>query len=224
MTMFADENDHQKWLGVARRYVRPGIEPADVLQEASIAAMRDDRADLSLPANQRYFRGILRKTAWAMRRADARRARHERLRQVGGPPRDRDDAHPAPDLSGLPTSLQAVANLVMANLDRNEIRSALGISDEALRRRLSDLRRHLQKLSMSREQFEASVRGRQEVTAEDIGLVRQALLAWLQHTPSGGGAVGTVDPDGHLIAVAEKSAWPLTESRSPATESRKEDL
>lgn len=210
----AAEQDH--WLGIARRYTRPGIEPADVLQEACLAAMKARRTDLSTPQNQRYFRGIIRKTAWAMRRAEVRRQRHERSQSDPVSVTSGIESAPAPDLSSLPTSLQAVANLVMANLDRDELRSALSISDDALRRRLADLRRHLEADPFAREQIRAAVESRAQLAPEEVGLIRQALVIWLK--TRSGSALGTVDPDGHLIAVAGKSATPLTNPHPPATD------
>lgn len=210
----AAEQDH--WLRVARRYASPGIDAADVLQEACIAAMKARRTDLSTPQNQRYFRGIIRKTAWAMRRAEVRRQRHERSQPDPTVTSAEVESTAAPDLSSLPTSLQAVANLVMANLDRDELRAALSISDDALRRRLSDLRRHLEADPFARERLLATTASRAQLAPEDVGLVRQALLIWLKTRASE--AVGTTDPDGHLIAVARKSANPLTNPHPPATE------
>jgi DNA-directed RNA polymerase specialized sigma24 family protein len=210
--------EHDRWLRIARKYTRAGIEASDVLQEACLAAMRSGRADLSTPPNQRYFRGIIRKTAWAMMRADTRRKRHEQSQPFTDKTEVGVDSNGAPDLSQLPISLQAVGNLVMANLDRNEIRAALGISDDALRRRLADLRRHIEKHSLSFEAFESTIRAHQQLAPEDVGLIRQALLQWLKHGSGTQNAVATVDPDGHLIAIKEKSPDPLTNLPPPATE------
>lgn len=222
--------EHDQWIRIARRYTRPGIDAEDVLQEALIAATRQGRADLSIPSAQRYFRGIIRKTAWAMRRADARRHRNELAKPLTNdvqthassaaslPTADSiSKSLPAPDLSSLPTSLQAVANLVMAQFDRDEIRSTLGISDDALRRRLSDLRRHLESDPFAREQILESIRQRAAASSDSIGLIRQALVLWLRTRSPGGGAVGTIDPDGHLIAATRKSKILLTNPDRPAT-------
>lgn len=217
-----DAQQQDQWLRVARKYARPGIDAADVLQEACVAAMKANRTDLSTPQNQRYFRGILRKTAWAMMRADTRRKRHEQLLppaesapRAEGPRRDEQTA---PDLSNLPTSLQAVANLILVNLDRDEIRAALAISDDALRRRLADLRRHIEKHSFEAEAFISAARANAEREPSDIGLVRQALKNWLAFSQNRENAVGTIDPDGHLLAISGKSENPLTNPSRPATD------
>lgn len=207
--------DHDHWLRIARKYTRAGIDAADVLQEACLAAMKAGRTDLSTPQNQRYFRGILRKTAWSMMRADTRRKRHEQAQPLEKEAAPAPEAGP-PDLSVLLPSLQGVANLVLANLDRDEIRSALGITDDALRRRLADLRRYIEKHSLTYETFEAAAHANAQLAPEDVGLIRRALLQWVGRT--GQGAIGTVDPDGHLIAISQKLKSNLTNPPRPATE------
>lgn len=220
--MFRDADQHQHWLAIARRYTPAGIDAADVLQQASLAAIKARRFDLSSSADQRYFRGILRKTAWAMRRAEVRRRRREQSQPSPGIRSARVERESAPDLSQLPQSLQAVANLVMANLDQNEIHSALGIGNEALRRRLSDLRRYIERHSMTLDAFESARKARHEADPSDIGLMRQALIHWLSGWPESRSAIGTVDPDGHLIDFTGTSTPDPTNPDQPTTEGRNE--
>jgi RNA polymerase sigma-70 factor (ECF subfamily) len=98
----------------------------------------------------------------------------------------------------LPPSARRVAVLVIAGLNRDEIMSALKIAPTAFRQRLTTIRKAWLKLPESQREA-LSIDGPNHVNGIDLGLLRGALLANVRRL----GGVGTHDPDGHLIVLAD---------------------
>lgn len=120
-------------LPLARRLAPAAAD--DLVQETLIAghtAARLTEADLP------WLRGVLRNQSRMHHRATARRRRRETGAQL---PRPAEDAPPPDSLPDLPPALRAVLLLSLAGCSRDEVRHILGLSDTALRQRLTALRR-----------------------------------------------------------------------------------
>jgi RNA polymerase sigma-70 factor (ECF subfamily) len=95
-------------------------------------------------------------------------------------------------LASLPRSVRVVASLASADLCAAEIRWLLGLSDTALRQRLTVLRRavHAEAEPPTRPASEPEL---------SLGGARAQLLAGLRRQQ--GRVVATHDPDGHVILL-----------------------
>ena len=96
-------------------------------------------------------------------------------------------------LAGLPPSLRMVAALALQGQNRREIAYLLGLTDTALRQRLTALRRALHAKGASLPEGLPGLGG-----TLDYGVIRDALLPMLLR---GGGTVAAHDPDGHLFVL-----------------------
>jgi RNA polymerase sigma-70 factor (ECF subfamily) len=144
--------------------------------------------------NQRWVAGTLKKLgAMVARGAVRRRLRETRWSadQDGTPvPEDPSLTCQLPEVRALPPSLRVVAMLALAGHDRQEIAWLLGVTDTALRKRISTLRKRFAALAM--------VPGEGTGTADlPLGLIRRALLPVVRASH----AAGTHDPDGHLVVL-----------------------
>jgi RNA polymerase sigma-70 factor (ECF subfamily) len=178
-------------LHTARRCAGSADEARELAQDAFVAALARGFDDWSAPARRAWLHGVVRRRAAFLARGHARRRRRER--QVE-PARARTAAwawQPA-FLASLPRSLRAVAALASAELCAAEIRWLLGLTDTALRKRLSALRQavraepELPTLSAPAPHFA-------------LGARRAELLASLRRQQ--GHALATHDPDGHPILL-----------------------
>lgn len=180
-------------LAVARRYTRREDETEDLLQDALCEALASGRSDLTDPANTRWLVGVLRNKAAAVARSSARRHAREALYAD-------TQAHSSGPIwkdplavDELPPALRIVARLTLLGHNRKEIAHVLGISDAALRQRISALRRCL-------------VKAEAAAPTEFIGLemplaygeIRRALKTPVCHTDA---RLGSHDPDGHLFVI-----------------------
>jgi RNA polymerase sigma-70 factor (ECF subfamily) len=107
-----------------------------------------------------------------------------------------------------------VAVLVIAGLNRDEIISALKIAPTAFRQRLTTIRRAWLKLPADRR-IALTIEASDHVNGIDLGLLRHALLANVRRL----GGIGTHDPDGHLIVLADST--PDSRSHSAASRQQK---
>jgi RNA polymerase sigma-70 factor (ECF subfamily) len=137
------------------------------------------------------LRGLVRKRAAFLVRSQTRRRRREQLPDGTGSGAGAWVWQPR-FLASLPRSLRVVAALASADLCAAEIRWLLGLSDTALRQRLSALR------CAVRAEAEPPTLPAPEPQAS-FGAHRAQLLAGLrrQHAP----AIATHDPDGHVILL-----------------------
>lgn len=186
---------------VARRHSRVPHEAEDLLQDALLEALRAGRGDLTQAVNERWIAGTIRNLAAMAARGTARRRLRE-ARWAEELPRAAPNPEPPPAwlrhpvLDTLPPSLRVVALLALAGHDRREVAWILGISDTALRKRISDLAKRLADEDWSGEGPPPS--------DLPLGLIRRALLPVVALT----GSAGVHDPDGHLLILGGRGAGP----------------
>ncbi|SEH55891.1 RNA polymerase sigma-70 factor, ECF subfamily [Rheinheimera pacifica] len=178
-------------------------EAEDLLQDALLEAVRQGRTELSLAANLRWLRGVIRHLALER----ARSAVRSRLRDTGYYQlMPQQVAQPLPPdtrwLQHLPAGQRLVARLIMAGHNRQEICYLLGVSDVALRQRLSAIRKQLQYRQHNPHEF-CMLK-----LPLPYGQIRQRLLPLLAQN----GKLGSHDPDGHLFIISH-----LTKSSVVAT-------
>lgn len=188
---------------IARRYCQNGDEADDLLQDALLAAYRAGRTDPGHPQNLRWLRGVLKKlAAMSVRGSVRRRLREQRWssESASASPAPADPVadesfsslkrHPV--LEALPSSLREVALLALSGHNRAEVAWILDLSDTALRKRISDLRKRLASFEVELSQYPVSGRAG---TGLLFGVIRRALLPVVVASRS----IGSHDPDGHLI-------------------------
>jgi RNA polymerase sigma-70 factor (ECF subfamily) len=187
---------YREILRTARRVARSAEDARDLVQDALEIALSSGFDDWTSPERRAWLRGVVRRRAAFLVRGQVRRRRREQL------PDGTDHAWPSAGrgtwiwepgfLASLPRSLRAVATLASADLCAAEIRWLLGLSDTALRQRLSALRRAV------RAEAESPTRRATEPQLS-LGGGRALLLASLrqQCIP----ALATHDPDGHAILL-----------------------
>lgn len=184
-------------LRVARGCCRSVVEARDLVQDAFEAALARGFDDWDVPARRAWLRGVVRKRAAFLARGEARRRKREQLVEGEAPKVGAWRWEPG-FLASLPPSVRRVATLMSADLTAAEIRWLLGLTDTALRQRLTVLRRAV------REAPEMPAVSAPE-PAFAPGARRSHWLAALRARP--GGVLATHDPDGHgilLCGVAHK--------------------
>ena len=182
----------------------------DLLQDTLLAALQAGREPLLSEADLRWAFGTLRNLSRMGARAGLRRRRREQIAagDAGAPEPDeasigsRELALARQWLNQLPLGQQDVVWLLLAGLKRAEIRAVLGLTDTALRQRLSSIRASLRQRPAP-VCSQAMIKGLQSQTAAalTVGLIRQTLQAQLLRTEG----IGTHDPDGHLIIFRNPS-------------------
>jgi len=179
---------------VARRWSARTEDTEDIVQESLLTAHAAGRGDLDVLANRRWIAAVIRnKAKLAARSAVRRRAREDQWRAVQPSSDAGEPVSVASLLSRLPPALTSVARLALSGLDRREIGHLLGLTDEALRKRVSSLRKRLGALGA------ALPEPGQALTLElAYGRIREALLPILLRRR---GHFATHDPDGHLLIV-----------------------
>jgi DNA-directed RNA polymerase specialized sigma24 family protein len=126
-------------LRTARRVARSAEEARDLVQDVLVIALAGGFEDWPSPERRAWLRGIVRKRAAFVARGHGRRRRREAAPERAADGQARWVWQPR-FLASLPRSLRAVATLASADLCAAEIRWLLGLSDTALRKRLSSLR------------------------------------------------------------------------------------
>jgi len=188
-------------LAHARRLTRDAEDARDLVQDTLLAAVEQGRACDREDAA--WLAAVLRRQAALRVRGQVRRRRRERwaatapLAEPAGPA---ETAGPAPDttaLGRLPPASRQVAVLALHGLDAGEIRWILRLDAAAFRQRLARLRRALAALEPAAraDLAEAARRGPLRGGLA-CGPLRRALKAALR-----GPALGTHDPDGHLLVL-----------------------
>lgn len=179
-------------LHTARRLVGSDDEARDLVQDALVIALARGFDDWSSPERQGWLRGVVRKRAAFVVRGQTRRRRRERLADGTSGSSAGRWVWRAEFLASLPRSLRVVAALASADLCAAEIRWLLGLSDTALRKRLSALR------GAVRAEAEPPTLPAPEPEVS-LGGLRAQLLAGLRRQH--GRVVATHDPDGHAILL-----------------------
>jgi RNA polymerase sigma-70 factor (ECF subfamily) len=215
---------YEHWLDQARRHARRAGEAEDLLHNAMLAAISAGRSDLSDPAAAAWFGGVMRNLGTMEARSAARR----KAREANHAPAVSDPVEESPadeldawlrSIGELPRAARAVAVLALAGLTREEIAFVLRINQTALRQRLATVRRAWANLD-TRPAGVPRPRSTYRTQLE-IGLLRRALLNVLQHR---GGGIGTHDPDGHLIVLAnDQSQIPAWRQRKPGRKTNRRE-
>ena len=163
------------------------------MQDAFEAALARGAPDFTSDRDRAWLRGVVRKRAAFLARGAARRRRREQLTESIVPRTEPWTWQPA-FLASLSRGLRRVATLVSADLTAAEVRWVLGLSDPALRQRLSALRRAVRAAAepptLSATEPSFSLGGR-----------RAHLLTALRLRPGAG--LATHDPDGHAILLCK---------------------
>ncbi|MEM1388021.1 MAG: transcriptional regulator [Pseudomonadota bacterium] len=196
--MSGQNADYLALLRHAQRVSRRADEAEDLLQTVLLAAVEAGRADLAQDRNRRWLMGALRKRALHEARSAVRRKTREA--QAGLDPDAAGDAGPADDdfLAHLPAGLRTTALLAITGHTRAEIAWLLGLSNAALRQRISQIKRR----------WRESGGGAPEITlagALAFGRIRRALL---QPARTKAARFATHDPDGHLFLVTSQNRTP----------------
>ena len=182
-------------LRTARRLTRSAEEARDLAQDALVIALARGIDDWQSLGHRPWLRGVVRKRAAFLVRSQQRRRRREQLPE-GADAREGAWSWQPGFLASLPRSLRMVATMASADLCAAEIRWLLGLSDTALRQRLSALRRAV------RAEAEPPTRPAPEPQVS-FGAHRAQLLAGLRLLQGQRGrTVATHDPDGHAILLS----------------------
>lgn len=190
----------------ARRHSRRTEEAEDLLQDALVAALVAGRADLSLPENLRWIRGVLRHRSAFLARSAMRRRRRESAFMFEQPPSS-DPILPqgfTHHLRLLPPALRTTFLLAVNGQTQTEIRHLLSVNEVTLRQRICEIRKRLRAAGLTGSPSERL----SERMA--FGSIRQALRPMVRHS---GATLATHDPDGHLICFGRD----LTKSSPAAT-------
>ncbi len=160
-----------------------------------MAAILAGRTDFDAPETARWLSGTVRNQARMVARGASRRRRREAQWQASQPasPPIEAGSDSAALLASLPPALKAVAALTLSGHNRREIAWLLGLSDEALRQRISALRRRVVLAGFA---LPGELPGLNLNLA--YGRIRDALLPQLLRD---GGMLASHDPDGHLFVV-----------------------
>jgi DNA-directed RNA polymerase specialized sigma24 family protein len=179
-------------LRTARRFARSDDEARDLVQDTLVIALARGFDDWSSPARRGWLRGVVCKRAAFVVRSQVRRRRREELPDGAMDSGASRWVWREGFLASLPRSLRVVAALASADLCAAEIRWLLGLSDTALRQRLSALR------GAVRAEAEPPTRLAPEPPLA-LGGRRAQLMAGLRRHH--GRVVATHDPDGHAILL-----------------------
>ncbi len=190
-----DRQTYLTWLRAARRRTRRAGEEDDLLQTALLAAVEAGRADLTRDENSRWLGGVLRNHALR----EARSAVRRRQRDTGYAAAIAVQDPQAPAewrgfVSALPPALRTTALLVVTGHTKAEIAWLLRLSETAFRKRISEIGQRWRRSGQRALPGDGALRG--ELA---FGLLRQALLRLVR---SDGVALGTHDPDGHLMVLS----------------------
>jgi DNA-directed RNA polymerase specialized sigma24 family protein len=173
---------------LARRASRRPEEADDLVQSALLAALESGRTDISSPDTRRWLAGVIRnRGAFEARTAVRRRNRETRYAAEAAPAELHAAADPVDHLS---PALRVTALLALSGHTRQEIGWLLNLSDQALRQRISQLKRALSRTA-------APDTGPSGELA--FGRIRRALLGPGRRDEA---FLASHDPDGHLFVVA----------------------
>ena len=182
----------QSLRAVARRHAHTPDEADDLVQQALLAAIEAGRTDFASGQTWAWLSGVIRNRARMEARGAVRRRERERAWQADGLTQEAGGIDGLPDVSALPRSLRLVALLAFAGATRPEIAWLLGLSDTALRQRISQLKRALAGLPQTG--------GAQALQgALPFGALRRSMIDRLKRR---GGFLASHDPDGHLFVLA----------------------
>ena len=175
---------------LARRVSRRADEADDLVQDALLIALESGRTNLAAPETRRWLAGVIRNRAAFDARSSARRRNRETGWSEAQPAAASRAETTAPELAHLSPALRVTALLALSGHTRQEIGWLLNLSDDALRQRVSQLKRALDNAPMP----DAAPSG-----PLAFGRIRRALLG---PTRRPGAILASHDPDGHLFVVS----------------------
>ena len=197
-----DKGEYARLLRYARQQTRAVCEDDDLLQNALLVALQAGRIDMVRAENRRWLRGVLRKLGRHEARSAARRRSRDSVYALGAIRASSiTPAEPTEFAERLSPALRATALLILTGHSKAEICWLMGLSDVALRKRVSDIRQRVRHLGMGGLAASGGLQG-----DLPFGLLRRALLRVVQ---AAGPALGTHDPDGHLLVLTSQKpgAW-----------------
>ena len=200
---------------IARKYTRRMEEADDLVQDLLLEAVRQEK-DFTEDQFMAWAHGVLRNRAAFIARTEARRKKREKAVQAKMEnPEHHRPAVPHPFIGSLSPSLQITARLLNCGLNQKEMEYLLGISNQTLRQRFSQLRK---KWSIFlKETGYGPEYGNEPVHDPfDIGLLRRSLRKSFHGNPEK--MVGTFDPDGHLFIVRSDSSHKKNSGGNSSTE------
>ncbi len=184
---------------LARRASRRPDEADDLVQTALLAALESGRTDLAAPETRRWLAGVIRNRAAFDARTSARRRHRESNwegtflpraeHEGGGSPRS-GETEGAVAIAHLSPALRITALLALSGHTRQEIGWLLNLSDDALRQRISQLKRALET---------APTPDADPTGPFAFGRIRRALLGPARRKDA---FLASHDPDGHLFVVS----------------------
>lgn len=179
---------------MALRYADSPDEADDLVQDMLLAALEQQR-DRDGAGFLAWARGVFRRRALFLARTEGRRRRREASYAAevdAATSRETSRKLPRRFIDTLPPALRTVALLASIGLGRAEIARLLGITDTALRQRISKLRRAWRESGGTPEISEIP-RGYPPL----CGPRRRSLKAGLARLP--GARFAVLDPDGHSV-------------------------
>lgn len=195
-----DRKTYLRLLRRARRQSPLADEAQDLLQTALLAAIEAQRGDMTCSENRRWLGGVLRNRALHEARSAARRRRREsaylHLNDAGEEPAALPE--PGQFVTALPPALRTTALLALTGHTKPEIAWLLSLSDAALRKRISEIRRRWRQAGFRILPEQGGPRGNLP-----FGLVRRSLLPRVRDA---GAVLASHDPDGHLFVVTSQIA------------------
>jgi RNA polymerase sigma-70 factor (ECF subfamily) len=189
-----DRTTYLLLLGQARRRVRRLAEAEDLLQDALLIALEAQRGDLTRTENRRWLAGVIRNRGLMDARSAARRRRREAEFQSAAPETALSQVPCPEQVLDLPPALRTTALLALTGHTRAEIAWLLQLSDAALRKRISEIRRRW--TGGDADPGMAALRGDLPFV-----LMRRALLGRVRDQRP---ALGSHDPDGNLFVVSSR--------------------
>lgn len=192
-----DRQTYLRLLRAARRRTRRAGEEDDLLQTALLAAVEAQRVDMTLGENGRWLSGVLRNHALREARSAIRRRQRDTGYAAAAAVQDTETpAEWRGFVATLPPALRTTALLVVTGHTKAEIAWLLRLSETAFRKRISEIGQRWRRSGQRALPGDVALRG--ELA---FGLLRQALI---RRVWSDGAALGTHDPDGHLIVVSSQ--------------------
>jgi DNA-directed RNA polymerase specialized sigma24 family protein len=190
-------------LQASRRYSRVPHEAEDLAHDLIVSALRRG-CPLDGEAVVRSASGAARRHgAFLARSAGRRRAREAlsagpELADLTTRPEAEADDGGGTSLSVLSPTLRTTLYLLVAGLEKAELRAALGLSDAALRKRFQALRARAP-LARPALPVRARTPAHARLRQSQVGLLPQLASA----RPGDGRVLATSDPDGHGIIFTE---------------------
>lgn len=193
-------------------------EADDLVQDLLLEAVRKEK-DFTADHFLAWAHGVLRNRAAFIARTEGRRRKREKAVQEK---RDDQDqflpAFPKLFIGSLSPALRITARLINCGLNQEEIEYLLGISNQTLRQRFSQLRKEwtfFLEVTGSGPEYSKET----DHDPFDIGLLRRSLRKSFHGNPEK--MIGTFDPDGHLFIVRSGSSHKKSAGGNSKTEEDK---